>query len=574
MTLALPLLAAMLPLEIADRAVTGDVTVVNVRWAFKDGRIDWLFNPTKLRGPVNHEWVWQLNRMDFWTPMADAYRATRDEKYARAFAAQLEGWLDQTGGVPPEENYSPYQADSPWRTIEEGIRLMSRWPVAWDAFRDSPAFTDDLKRRFVASMQAQAKHLLKHRTGNNWLLMEMNGVYAFASKFPDFPESAAWRREAADAFAAALRRQMLPDGLHDELSPDYHGVAYWCALPLYEMAKANGFEKDLPADYLDLLCRGIEGPLALTTPTFRQPRFNDCFTLTLPGIMHGAHRLFPARRDFLWAATSGREGEPPDGVTASRFLPWAGFAAMRTDWSRDATYLCFDVGPLGVAHSHQDKLSFTLWKGDEELVFDDGGGQYEISRERDYAISGYDHNTLLVDGLAQFRREPKRVAGPIDAGWETSSVRDRAVGVYDQGFGSRELRLATHRREIVFDKTADAFTVTDDVKSADGRVHDYELLFQLDTTNVTVAAGGRDVYVDYGPGRKWALEMSFADADSVTPVSARHEPSPAGWFVGRNDNSVRPATTLFVRVSGRTNHTFVTKMKVLRARQEARGEKL
>ena len=42
--------------------------------------------------------------------------------------------------------------------------------------------------------------------------------------------------------------------------------------------------------------------------------FNDCFTLTLPGIMHGAHRLFPARRDFLWAATSGREGEPPDGA--------------------------------------------------------------------------------------------------------------------------------------------------------------------------------------------------------------------------------------------------------------------
>ena len=264
---------------------------------------------------------------------------------------------------------------------------------------------------------------------------------------------------------------------------------------------------------------------------------------------------------------------PPDGATASRFLPWAGFVAMRTDWSCDATYLCFDVGPLGMDHIHQDKLSFTLWKGDEELIFDDGGGQYEISSERDYAVSGYDHSTLLVDGLAQFRREPKRATEPINAAFETSAVRDRAVGVYDQGFGPHEFRLATHRREIVFDKTADVFTVTDEVRSADGRTHDYTLLFQLDTTNVTVTAGGGSVYADYGLGRKWALGMSFAGADSVTSISARLEPSLAGWFVGRNDNSVRPATTVFVRSLGRVNHTFVTKLKVIRAELKKKGRK-
>ena len=97
---------------------------------------------------------------------------------------------------------------------------------------------------------------------------------------------------------------------------------------------------------------------------------------------------------------------------------------MRTDWTPDATYLAFDVGPLGMGHWHQDKLSFVLWKGNECLVFDDGGGQYEDSRRRRYGLSGYDHNTLLVDGLAQNRLNPRRVTAPIDAGWRSTCGAD------------------------------------------------------------------------------------------------------------------------------------------------------
>jgi len=546
----------------ADRAVTGDVTVINIPWSFKNGKIDWYFNPTKTKGPLNHEWMWQLNRMAFWPEMGKAYAATKNEKYAQAFARQLEEWLDQTGGVPPEKNYNG--PDSPFRTIEEGIRLMTTWPAAWDAFKSSPSFPEPLRRRFVASMHAQARHLMGHHTGHNWLLMEMNGVYTFASKFPDFPECAAWRRESAKIFSDALRAQILPDGLHDELSPDYHSVAYWCGMPLYRTAKANGFERELPADYLDVLRRGAEGPIAMTTPGFTQPRFNDCYTLPIARMLHGAHELFPDRKDFLWAATEGREGEPPKGETASRFLPWAGFAVMRTDWSRTASYLCFDVGPLGTAHFHHDKLTFNLYKGDEELIFEDGGGQYEDSPERKYGLSGYDHNTLLVDGLAQLRWGPQRVTEPIDAGWESTPARDRAVGTYDQGFGDRgELFLARHRREIVFDKKADFFTVTDDIRSADGKDHVYQLLFQLPTTKTTVSADGKSLRAHYG--KKWDLEITVAEGGTVTAVSGQRMPRLAGWFIGRNDRAVEPATTVFVTAPKTRDHRFVTKLKPVRA---------
>ena len=545
----------------AVRAATGTVTVVNIPWSFPSNRIDWLFNPTAKKGPFNPEWTWQLNRMFFWEDLAKAYRATKDEKYARAFVVQLRDWLDQTGGVPAEKGYNG--VGSPWRTIEEGLRLMYAWPTAEDGFRDSPAFTPELKRRFVAAMYAQAKHLMAHRTCRNWLLMEMTGAYTFATRHPEFSESEGWRRESARIFADEIRRQVLPDGMQLELSPDYHLVFFSCASKLYRLAKARGFEKELPKDYLDVLARGAQAVLDLTTPSFVQPRFNDCYTIRAEWVLASAAEFFPKRTDFRWVATGRREGAPPAGETASRLLPWSGFAAMRSDWGPDASYVAFDFGPLGAAHYHQDKLSFTFWKGGEELVFDDGGGQYDVSAYRAYALTGYGHNTLLVDGLAQNRKGPLRVDAPIDAGWTTTASRDVVRGAYDDGFGPKRAKLARHVREIAFEKAQDLVLVTDTVWSADGKEHDYELLFHVDTTNVTVAADGRSVRARFG--RKWDLRLTVREGGTISTASGVLKPRLSGWFVGRNDMNVHLATTISVKAPASVrNHRFVTELVPVR----------
>ena len=561
MTGALLLLAAAL--AVADQAATGTVTVVGVPWNFPSNRIDWLFNPTKEKGPFNPEWTWQLNRMDFWEDLAKAYRETKDEKYAQAFATQLRDWLDQTGGVPPERGHTV--EGSPWRTIEEGLRLMCAWPTAEDGFKDSPAFAPELKTRFVAAMQAQAKHLMAHRTSRNWLLMEMTGVYTFAARHPEFPESEGWRKESARIFSDEIRGQVLPDGMQLELSPDYHLVFYGCATRLYRLAKARGFEKELPRDYLDVLERGAQAVLDLTTPSLVQPRFNDCYTIRADRVLGPAAEFFPQRADFKWAATGRREGTPPAGATASRLLPWSGFAALRSDWGPDAAYLAFDFGPLGAAHYHQDKLGFTFWKGGEELVFDDGGGPYDVSAHRAYAPTGYGHNTLLVDGLAQNRKGPLTAEAPIDAGWETTVARDYIRGTYDDGFGPQRLKLARHVREITFEKP-DLFRLTDTVKALDGRAHDYEILFHVDTTNVTVSADGTVATADYGAGRRWRLRLKVVEGGVISLASGQMEPRLSGWFVGRNDLSVHPATTISVRPAQKSgDHRFVTELDAVPA---------
>ena len=551
--------------DAVDRIVNGEIEVVGVVWSFPSNRVDWLFDASGKKGPYNPEWTWQLNRMSFWTALARAYVRTGDEKYARAFAQQFSDWQKQTGGIPPERDYNV--RGSPWRTIEEGIRLMGSWSVAFEAFRKSPAFTDDLLLAFVNSAHAQARHLIAHRTRGNWLLMEMTGAYFFALDFPEFEDSELIRREALRVFSQAIKEQVLPDGLHYELSPNYHQVFHSSLTRLFLRAKAFGLEHEIPKDFLDTLRLGTEGPLALVTPAFTQPNFNDTFTDPKASSLSAAAKLFPDRRDFLWLVTNGREGEPPKGETASRYLPYSGFAAMRTDWSPDAAYLAFDVGPLGMGHWHQDKLSFVLWKGNECLVFDDGGGQYEASRRRSYGLSGYDHNTMLVDGLAQNRTGPKISSAPIDAGWRSTCDEDFAFGIYDQEFGPKRLKLATQRREITFDKKRDVFTICDMAESADGKEHDYTLLFQLDTTNVVVSADGRRVRAEYGAGKKYALEMEFSGdgGERAEAVTGRLKPSMAGWFVGREYlvPMVRPATTVFVKAPRARTHRFKTVLRPL-----------
>lgn len=559
LALAISILAVA-AFPVADDAITGKVTVVDRTYAFPAGKIDWKRDPWVGKLAFNREWIFQLNRMYFWTPMAEAYTATGDEKYAKAFAAQLESWLDQTGGgIPPEEGYR--NTGSVFRTLEEGLRLSGSWRAAWKAFADSPAFTPELKSRFLASARAQAKHLMRHYTDRNWLLMEMEGVYSFATLFPSFPESAEYRRESVRIFFKALRNQVLPDGMQYEHSPDYHYCSVKCAVRIFELARESGYEVELPEDAKQLLASMADATIALAAPGLVQPRFNDCYTVPTKSIVGMVAPYVPKREDFRWVMTDRAEGAPPAGVTASRYLPYCGYAAMRTDWSKDATYLAFDVGPVGMGHKHQDKLSFTLWKGDEELVFDDGGGHYESSPYRRYGVSGYDHCTLLVDGLAQFRdgRECSRV--PIEAGWTTTADRDSAFGIYDEGFGEKGARLATQRREIVFDKRADEFVITDRVQSADGAPHDYTLLFQLKTTKVTIAADGKSLVADYGEGRRWGLKMTFEGIESLTSACGRKEPTLAGWFIGRVHEQVCPATTVFAACKAAKDRVFVTRLK-------------
>lgn len=553
--------------ETAERAIRNDVTVINIPWQFP-GKINWIFNPTWKKKPVNNEWLWQLGRMYFWTDMVCCYRKNGDSRYPKAFEEQVVSWIFQADKKTALAG--PWSHNS-WRTIEAGIRLLSTWPQAFEVFRKAPEVSDETLCLMLGSMYEQAEFLRhNHRARSNWLLMEMSGVYTFASEYPEFKDARKLRMYAAKVFGKAFCAQMMPDGMHDELSPDYHWVSLRCAKNFVDQAQIANRMDELPKELVTAFEAGFEAFVELATPGLTSPRTNDCYTFHLPKIMKTALENFPSNERFQWVVSERKEGRAPaDKPTASRFLPYAGFIAMRSGWDKDALYCCFDVGPLGMGHWHWDKLNINIYKGKEELIFDDGGGQYEFSVYRWYGRSSADHNTVLVDGLIQMRDMPKKVKSPIDAKFVSNDKFDYAKSSYTDTFGFMKFdgtdgdviplsKPATHTREVRFCKP-EFFCVVDTLKSVDGKEHDYELRFQLNTLKIRkVRQYPGAVLSDY-PGYEHDILIVplFPEKLETTSASGRNKPM-AGWFIGRNDMIRHKATTVMMTAKQQKNFQFAT----------------
>ncbi|MBQ8408868.1 MAG: alginate lyase family protein [Clostridia bacterium] len=540
---------------IADNAAAGVMREINIDWSFPDGEVDYLFDPTAIHGPRNHEWLWQFNRHSYWKDMARAYVATGDEKYAVAFRRQLLKWIAQTD-IPEKWN----DPGSAWRTIECGLRLLGSWQVAFDGFRRSKSVEDVTLLLMIASMHKQSLHLVAHPTGGNWLMMESNGVYTFSALFDELSDSKQNREIATERLFKEMQKQILPDGMHNELSPDYQSVVFHCAVNYYGLAVSLGKGGEIPPAFVELIESTTNAAILLSTPALTQPRTNDTYTIPTKRFTSRTEALIEKKPEYVFVNTNRHEGAPPIGDTASVYLPYAGFAVMRSDWSGDATYLCFDVGPLGTGHMHQDKLNIILYKGDEELLYDDGGGQYEISRARSYGLSGYSHNTVLVDGRAQDRRAPLQSTEPIDACWITNEQFDYACATYEDDFGGDHIKPAVHKREVRFCKPG-FFCVSDTLTSTDGNPHRYDLLFHLDTTRVKPLPEYKNGMIsDFG--RKYELVMIPIDEHGervvASTVSAQTEPYYQGWYNGRNESNLHEAITVMRRVDGLANTRFTT----------------
>ena len=544
--------------EKADAAAEGRLVggLVDLEYAFPEGKVNWLFNATQDVPGVafNHEWQWQLNRLAFWSDLGKAYLATGDEKYARAFVSQMRGWVADCP-VPAKIQNVEF---STWRTIEAGIRMGGSWPDSFYFFLRSPSFADADIVTMLGSFMDHARYLRKFPTAGNFLTMEMSGLYTVGALFPEFRDASEWRKFASSTLAADVARQFLPEGGQVELTPGYHNVALDNMLAIVEAAQITGCESEIPASYISSLERAYEYNLALLTPDQNLPKFNDSWACSAKYIFTKGVKFFPNRQDFRWALTAGKEGAPPSYT--SRFLDWAGYAVMRAGWGTRDNFLVFDVGPTGLAHIHQDKLNLVLWAWGRELLFDSGGASYERSKWRDYSIATASHNCVMVDGLNQNVPEgdwasSKRYANPdcvsqapIQAGWTSSPVFDYAKAVFDNGFGPQRAKIATHERQVLFLKP-DLFIVADRMSPNDGLEHTYQARWHLLTTK-TEQNGGNVVTSDPGLANLAIIPLR-SQGLAVRTASAEETPEILGWNIRKDKTPPHvPATTVLHTCTG------------------------
>jgi hypothetical protein len=557
---------------LADWAVAGKLQGGQTPYfyTFPNGEIDWHYNATEHMEGVapDNEWQWQLNRMPAWGPLGRAYRTTHDERYAQAFDHEMISWVAQC----PVADHVDNVVGSAWRTIEAGIRMGGAWPAAFFAFRRSPSVSDTDLIVFASAFLDHGRYLRHNNTRLNFLTMEMSGLYAAGALFPEFKEAGDWRSFAADKLAAEARTQFLPDGAQDELSTEYQNVALGNILKIPQIARWTGRLAELPAGYTAPLEKGYEYQLDIMAPDRFNPKYNNGLPQYLPEIFKLAVENFPNREDFKWVATDGAQGHPP--AYTSVYLNRAGEAAMRSDWSRQANYIGFRLGPIGMGHQHQSKLEVVVWAYGRPVVFNAGGGSYEKSKWRTWATSSFGANCMIVDGLGQNRpttssdpwHDPGLISqGPIDAHWQSSSIFDFASGIYSDGYGPDRVRPATQQRDVLFLKP-DLFIVADRVRPNDEQPHSYQDRWQLLSTHTRIDPATQALETTDDGQPNLVIVPLLSRGLEVRSASGQESPEILGWNVRKDmDPQNVPATTLLHTLTGTGPQLLLTLMVPLHA---------
>ena len=164
--------------------------------------------------------------------------------------------------------------------------------------------------------------------------------------------------------------------------------------------------------------------------------------------------------------------EPARGPTV--FMPGAGDAVFRSDWSADATYLLLRgehgrAREQGLAHEHPDETSFVLYAGGEMLAVDAGYINYTNHAK---VNQGRNHSLILVDGegppLDMLEGEP------IDGG-EDAFIENFFTG---PGFDYAEVRAAYAgveiRRRVLFAGRS-YFAIADEVRGDADHLYEWRL---------------------------------------------------------------------------------------------------
>jgi len=512
-----------------------------------------------------------FRRMYFFTNLGRAYRYSGNEEITQVWIDLFRAWIRQ---MPDDLN-----------RLQMAIRIRSGWGDAFCSFIQSPALDDESLFLFMKHYYEQALYLRNnHSDTSNWLTFEMAGVYSSSVLFPEWSEADAWRPYVVDVVTNDLSRGWLPDGVTIELSPGY-GTLFKNYLLISELANETGYGTGAVTNINDLTERLYEPYIGLMTPEGGTPAFNDGHSVDALELLQSATNLFSSRPDFIWAATGGLQGTAP--AYLSKIFPYAGYAVVRSGWETNANYLCFDAGPVGYRHAHQDKLSLVMWAYGRQILADDGP-EYDGTVYETYFRDTYSHSTGLVDNRPQRRKwyqNPNpEVSYPYSVAegfrYDVSNETVWVSGVYTNSYGLAGGSVsnnsypyddgsnfydgwgnpASHYRQVAY-LQPDIFVVQDWFAPNDGVSHDYEIRWQLDS--LSLATNGSCAETADSGVPNLAVVPLRADGLSVSAVSAVSSPDLMGWKM-KNSN-VLPATTLRHMRSGTGSQGFVTLLFPLKA---------
>lgn len=449
-------------------------------------------------------------------PLAGAWRATGDERYARAFVEIFSQWYRQRDLVRGDFP----RFDVIWYELGTGARM----PVFTDLYfatLDSqaargPGYHQDLWKTALGHGRWLHEHETAFQPGN-FQITASRALLLIGLAFPELREARRWVLRGAKYLLAHVARDVYADGCHKERAPHYHlGVARNFA----SAAELATGVSELAAGRRELEAaarRMLRWTAGVMTPTRHSPAVGDSeYDVPREQFLHdGAHLRDPL---LLWASgASAREiaatrrrlgvgaiGEPrpPAPGRESADLVESGFVVVRSGWKSDDLWFLLNYGPWGGGHSHAEALAFQLWCNGSPLAVDCGRGvNYDDPLHRVWYVTPHAHNMVVVDGTAP---SVKGRRGRLL--FHTRAAGVHLIGLEHAGYREQGVR---HRRCLLV-STRRRYLVVLDFLRADGE-HSYEWVVNTPVPGVRTGSGRA-----WGPG----LTVLCADPGLIEEVRA------------------------------------------------------
>jgi len=446
-----------------------------------DGGLDWLN-----KGPRDDvEFMNCLNRFDVIDWLLKAYSATGNPVYTTYFSATMEDWATHnpcpnalskgqscspqgvntyapcawgSADVPGKQACATGTFESPWRSLEMGIRTNGVFASGFFGFQRAAEFTTSSR---VLMLLAQGEHnaALAVDGGHpgqgtpNWEMGQWSGLLTSTVNFPELWNASGLQMQSLNELEALFGSLVYPDGVETEMASGYD---MWVARETFQVLQTLALVGHVlpPAAYSDRVEAMWNYGAYISDPMGCLPRNGDS---DLCGGGFGQEQAeYFERPDWTWISSHGASGSPPELPNGpSSAFPWAGQLVMRSGFHENDTWVFFDVGPYGSSlHGHRDKLHVNLHARGSMLLVDSGRFAYagtglSNTLHTQYGPFTRAHNTLTIDDADQLPL-PATVQEPIPStSYNLSSISDWAFGsmsLWDDSLNGQ----ATHTRGLFY----------------------------------------------------------------------------------------------------------------------------
>ena len=339
-----------------------------------------------------------------------------------------------------------------------------------------------------------SRRLEYHLLGNH--LLENAAALVMVGSCFDGPDARRWLDAGLRLLRRELQEQILPDGMHFELSPMYHSRVLYLLLSLLNIVSDEAYDwlSGFAAKMLDALACTChpDGEIAL---------LND----SALGVYNPLAEL---------AEFAGRLGVPwkPTAMQANTAfaLSDAGYFGAKTEQGHSVVCDAGKVGPDYIpGHAHGDIFSFELSLFGDRLVVDSGVYDYSSGEMRGYCRSTAAHNTVEIGGRDQCEFwdafKVARRGRPYDVRFQKENWGFRLSGWHD-GYRRLPGRPAHHREFQWFHEGI--LAVRDTVDSsvtvpAVSRIHLHPecLISEKRDASLVVERGGRRYTLRFAGGK-------------------------------------------------------------------------